>query len=256
MNPLEGKSINQVIHQLGIWVESGYPWSYIQEVLSYYRPDLNNQEFYNQVGSRFDRDYEGDWTNEGQEDWDYEQEPDFDMAALEGRELNPEEIDENLQRAGESRESENPGRPRNRRNLFGFQPGDSSPYDSRMRDWQRITDNFNTSLTVESDPEDVRILTEDYENRANSLVNDPLSDKEWSDWAEFTNRVRQIEQEREEKKAKKEPAASEKSYFDSPDNLTNKRSVITSSQPPTPEQMEQSIDKLNKQKFSKPGILR
>jgi hypothetical protein len=254
MNPFEGKSAEEVLRLLKYRIENGDPWSYLQEVLSYYRPDLNNKEFYDWVGYQMDQEYDGDWTNEDlAEDFDYAQEPEWDQAFLENREFTPEEIEENIRKFKEGEKSK-PDSPVQKPLSFGFMAGDSSPYDARMREWSRITDTYNTSLTVESDPEDVRILTEDYENRANKLINDPLSDKEWSAWSEFTNKVRQVEQERDEKKAKKKPASSEKSYFDSPDNLTNKRSVITSSQPPAPEQMEQSIYKLSKQKFTKPGI--
>lgn len=248
MNPFEGKSPEEVLRLLKYRIENGDPWSYLQEVLSYYRPDLNSREFYDWAGSQMDQEYEGDWTNEDlSENFDYAQEPEWDKAFLENREFTPEEIQENIRKYKEPDDSKMV-----RQSLMsGYQMGDSSPYDSRMRRWQLLTDAYNKSLTVESDPEDVKVLTQDYETQASKLINDPISDDEWNTWSDFIGKARQAEQEMGKKKEEKSAPKGETNYFDRPDNLTNKKQTLPS---PTPSQMEETIIKLNKQKFRKPGI--
>lgn len=81
-------------------VEQGTPWSFIQNVIQYYRPDLNNQQFYDWAGSNLDREYNGDWTNE--ENWpDYEstlpEEIEWDERDFSHRDSYEGEIQEELQ---------------------------------------------------------------------------------------------------------------------------------------------------------------
>lgn len=99
MNPLEGRSIDEILRWMMSRVEQGTPWSFIQNVIQYYRPDLNNQQFYDWAGGNLDREYGGNWTNE--ENWpDYERtlpdEIEWDERDFSHRDSYESEIQEEL----------------------------------------------------------------------------------------------------------------------------------------------------------------
>lgn len=245
MNPLEGLSIDRILQQIEIWLTSNqYPWSYIQEVVSYYRPDLNNKEFYDYVGQKMDESYEGDWTNEDiNEDFDFEQEPDWDKAALEGRERNEEEIQTDLGRLEDEREKE---KTRKKEQMdFDFGKLDSNGFlnvpqwgqsfevltpEGRRQFEARVAEDrgdFDESAKIRA--------SEITEQERAEAADKQIAFRKW--WDETEAAVKATEERKKKSEVKPE---------------SRETRIISSS--PTPQKMTETITKLRKEKFVKPGI--